>query len=148
MVEHIATLLPHGTGDLRSAVLLLSSDTAFASHDDVLLVNGLPPLTVTELADRAEISLGTESLFYRKAGSTALEIFDSIEDEDCVRCKRRIAQGAVIRRCSVCGSAHHEGATTDPKLGDLWCAGYDPKCGRCGGLWDTTPASEDAHHGG
>ena len=99
MVQHIATLLPHGNGDLRSAVLLLANDAAsFASHDAVLLVNGLPPLTVTELTDRAEISLGAESLFYRKVGSTALEIYDSIEDEYCPRCKRRILQDRRRRR--------------------------------------------------
>lgn len=144
--EHIATLLPHGAGDVRSTVLVLPSPSR-ASGEAPLLLNGLPPLAVTELSDGAEISLGVQS-FYYDATTTSMEpeIFDAAEDEDCARCKRVLKKGAAIRRCGACASAHHEGPSADPELGDLCCASYDAKCGRCGTLWNTT-ATEDVFDG-
>jgi hypothetical protein len=143
--RHVATLLPHGSHAASSALLLLPG----ASGDEGLLLNGLPPLAVTELTDAAEISLGEQTLYvHATAGGTAAETFAAGEHEECARCKRALTRGALVRRCGTCASAHHEGPTGDPKLGDLWCASYDVKCGRCGAPLGAAAAPEDDHRGG
>lgn len=145
--EHVATLLPHGADDARSAVLLLPS---LANHDATLLLNGFPPLGVTELSDRAEISLGGHTLyFYSKAETAAIEIFDGFEDQECARCKRPLQKGDAIRCCILCDSPHHEGRTVDKQLPDLLCASYDSTCARCREPWEmTTPDPEGEQHEG
>lgn len=130
--QYIATLLPHGA-DPRTVLLLPSYDTG-------LLVDGFPPLTVTELADGMEISVGADSLYCHGTGPAEIELFDGAENERCARCGALLESGDAIQRCTLCASAHHEGVRTDPKRPDLYCASYDPVCGRCKEPWRTTPA--------
>ena len=142
--ELIATLLAHGTGEVRSAVLLLSRE---GSGTVVLLVNGFPPLSVTELPDGAEISVGAESLFFHRTGRPEIEIVDGVTEEECARCKRPLGEGDSIRRCGFCASPHHEGPTAAAELPDLWCASYDPTCARCRERWQPeTSDPENAPH--
>ena len=142
--EYLATLLPVGAGDAPSAVLLLPGH---ARQGASLLLDGLPPLGVTELPARAEISLGADTLFYDRAGRTATagraatEIFDGVEEAQCARCKRPLEQGDAIRRCSLCASPHHEGPTANPELPDLSCGSYDQTCARCREPWEATSSS-------
>jgi hypothetical protein len=135
--EYIATVLPCGVG-LRSAVLLLPGHAS----DATLLINGFPPLPVTELPEGAEISLGAESLFYHTGGSSEIEVFAGSDEERCPRCMRGFEQGDAIRRCSFCDSPHHEGATVEPDVPDLWCASYDPICAQCREPWQATAANQ------
>ena len=137
--EPLATILPHGAGDLGGAVLLLRSRP---SREIALLVDGFPPLTVTELTDGAEISVGTDSFYVHRDGRSELEVFAGPEHERCARCKRAFVHGDVLRRCGLCAVAHHEGPTADPALPDLFCASYDPKCARCGEPWEATAPAE------
>lgn len=139
----IATLLPHRVGELSTAILLLSS----VESGSRLLVNGYPPLTVSELTDHAEITLGDTSLFYRAASDTKIELFAGGDEAECQRCRRALAEGDAVLTCRHCSTPYHEGATSDPSLGDLRCASYDATCARCGEPWDQSAAdAKDPQH--
>ena len=146
-VRHLARLLPHAAGDVGGAVLVLPS------RGTAILVNGFPPLAVSELPDGAELSIGADSLFYQSSERAEIESFAAggIEGEsegegECARCNRPLEEGDVILRCSHCGSPHHEGATVNPRLPDLSCASYDPNCGCCGERLGTPTSPEDEEH--
>ena len=135
--EYLATLLACGERG-RDAVLLLPG----RASDSPLLVNGFPPLSVTELPEGTEISLGPESLFCHAAGLREIEIFAGC-DEICPRCKRALEPGDAIRRCSHCESPHHEGRAANSDLPELRCASYDPVCAHCRAPWPTTPPNHE-----
>jgi hypothetical protein len=146
-VHHVARLLPHAAGDVGGAVLVLPS------RGSAILVNGFPPLAVSELPDGAELSIGADSLFYQSSERAEIESFAAggIEGEsegagECARCNRPLEEGDVILRCSHCGSPHHEGATVNPRLPDLSCASYDPSCARCNQPLGTATFPEDEEH--
>lgn len=141
---HIALILPHGDGELRSAVMLLPSELGQASS---VLLDGYPPLAVSELADGAEISIGADSMVYHETRRALTEIFAGKEVDHCARCRRLLEQGDSIRRCGTCLSPHHEGPRANPERPHLLCASYDPACGRCGVRFETTPSTEDEHDG-
>jgi hypothetical protein len=71
-VHHVARLLPHAAGDVGGAVLVLPS------RGTAILVNGSPPLAVTELPDGAELSIGADSLFYQSSERAEIESFAAV----------------------------------------------------------------------
>jgi hypothetical protein len=139
--EYIATILPAGD-NMRSAILLLPGNEC----DGALLVDGLPPLSVSELPDGAELSFGAESLFFFSRETREIEIYagnDGDDGELCPRCKRMLLKGDAIRRCSNCESPYHEGSTASPDLPELLCASYDPACAHCGVVAAKTPGDHE-----
>lgn len=140
----IALILPHGTGELRAAVMLVPNVLSPGSREGRVLLNGYPPLAVTELLHGTEISIGADSLVFRETRSALSETFDSDSVEHCARCKQLLEGGDSIRRCGTCLSPHHEGTRANSKRPQLFCASYDPLCGRCGARFEeATPNSEE-----
>jgi hypothetical protein len=89
-------------------------------------VNGLPALPFHVLADRDEIAVGGERMYFSTEGPAEVVPFaDQAGQVLCGRCKGDMCQGEAAVRCPGCGAWHHETAK-------LPCWTYDGTCSACG----------------
>ncbi len=131
-----AALVAVPVNGVATAILVLG-DT-----DERVLVDGFPPLPISVLDDRAELSVQGALVAFRAHSATETTSFDGLAPETCIRCERPLAAGDLVRRCGRCGASHHEGERADGR-GPLQCFSYDPACARCSELLD----EGDSDHG-
>ncbi len=98
-------------------------------------INGQPSLAVTVLADRDEITVEKNRVYFSAHSPTEPEIFVQKGWQVCCpRCASELQPGDTVVGCPACLALHHEGPVAGGRQEDRRCWSYDPKCASCGRL--------------
>lgn len=128
MLDARGAELDRGRVLLRCAPLADDAWVLLAAPGTDVAVNGDAPIAgLAVLRDRDAIRSGGEVVFFAARDAAAVETLDvGAMDDDvaCARCRRRLADGAIVVRCPACRAVHHQ----DDRLP---CWTYAERCAAC-----------------